>query len=76
LLTEPKVGFLQKLVYAVFRKEFGRDSAESTFVLNRFRAIFAKLGEVAMIIRTWPSTALAIKAMKLIDLEQGRSAAR
>src|SRR5260221_14672769 len=31
---------------------------------------------MAMIIRAWPSHALAIKAMELIDLKQGRSAAR
>ena len=76
LLIEPKIGFLQEFVNAVFRKKLGRDSAQSTFVRNRFSTIFTKFCEMAMIVGTRPRTALAIKAMNLIELEQSESAPR
>src|ERR1700730_10081212 len=76
LLIEPKIRFLQEFVDAVFRKKFGRDPAQGTFVGNRFSTIFTKFCEMAMIVVTCPSTALAVKPMNLIDLEQSGSAPR
>src|SRR3954451_19512335 len=56
-------------------KEFGRQPLRRCFVSDRFGAVLAKLGDLAMIVRARPGAALAIESVFLINVEQRFEAA-
>src|SRR3954464_9668106 len=71
LLAKPQIASGAQIIERMRAEEFAIDALRRRFIGNRFRAVLAKLGDLAMIVRARPGAALAIEPGFLVSVEQG-----
>src|SRR5947207_974207 len=76
LLPKPEVGLRAQIIDRMIPKELRRDPLRGCFIGDRFCAVLAKLGDLAIVVGTGPGAALTIEPGLLIDVEQRFESAR
>ena len=69
-MIEPVIGLRGKIGHGMLREKFPRDAFRRRFVGDGLYAVFAKLGEVAVIVRARPRAALTIEPLFLVEPQQ------
>ena len=73
MLVQPIVGAAEQILHAMFLEKFRVDPFPGSFVGDRFGSILAELSDMPSFIWARPGTALTVKSVELIDLQQGLS---